>query len=255
MFSRGILMVFTILISLTVYSQTENMALIKGGSYIPLYGTDSATVKVKDFYLDIYQVTNRDYIEFLRENPKWRKSQIIGLYADESYLSHFNTDLTINVGELLDGPVTNVSWFAAKKYCECQGKRLATIDEWEYVANADQDTKDARVKENYNKFILSWYEKPNAYNQKVGNTFKNYWGVWDMHGLAWEWTQDFNSVLISGESRSDLEGSNNLFCGGAAVGAKDLMNYAAFMRYAFRGSVKAKYSIRNLGFRCAKSIK
>lgn len=255
MFSRGILMVFTILISLTVYSQTENMALIKGGSYIPLYGTDSATVKVKDFYLDIYQVTNRDYIEFLRENPKWRKSQIIGLYADESYLSHFNTDLTINVGELLDGPVTNVSWFAAKKYCECQGKRLATIDEWEYVANADQDTKDARVKENYNKFILSWYEKPNAYNQKVGSTFKNYWGVWDMHGLAWEWTQDFNSVLISGESRSDLEGSNNLFCGGAAVGAKDLMNYAAFMRYAFRGSVKAKYSIRNLGFRCAKSIK
>lgn len=255
MFSRGILMVFTILISLTVYSQTENMALIKGGSYIPLYGTDSAVVKVKDFYLDIYQVTNRDYIEFLRENPKWRKSQIIGLYADESYLSHFNTDLTINVGELLDGPVTNVSWFAAKKYCECQGKRLATIDEWEYVANADQDTKDARVKENYNKFILSWYEKPNAYNQKVGSTFKNYWGVWDMHGLAWEWTQDFNSVLISGESRSDLEGSNNLFCGGAAVGAKDLMNYAAFMRYAFRGSVKAKYSIRNLGFRCAKSIK
>ncbi|HTO38250.1 MAG TPA: formylglycine-generating enzyme family protein [Brumimicrobium sp.] len=255
MFSRGILMVFTILISLTVYSQTENMALIKGGSYIPLYGTDSATVKVKDFYLDIYQVTNRDYIEFLRENPKWRKSQIIGLYADESYLSHFNTDLTINVGELLDGPVTNVSWFAAKKYCECQGKRLATIDEWEYVANADQDTKDARVKENYNKFILSWYEKPNAYNQKVGSTFKNYWGVWDMHGLAWEWTQDFNSVLISGESRSDLEGSNDLFCGGAAVGAKDLMNYAAFMRYAFRGSVKAKYSIRNLGFRCAKSIK
>lgn len=255
MFSRGILMVFTILISLTVYSQTENMALIKGGSYIPLYGTDSAVVKVKDFYLDIYQVTNRDYIEFLRENPKWRKSQIIGLYADESYLSHFNTDLTINVGELLDGPVTNVSWFAAKKYCECQGKRLATIDEWEYVANADQDTKDARVKENYNKFILSWYEKPNAYNQKVGSTFKNYWGVWDMHGLAWEWTQDFNSVLISGESRSDLEGSNDLFCGGAAVGAKDLMNYAAFMRYAFRGSVKAKYSIRNLGFRCAKSIK
>ena len=30
------------------------------------------------------------------------------------------------------------------------------------------------------------------------------------------------------------------------------MNYAAFMRYAFRGSLKANYSTRNLGFRCAK---
>jgi len=25
-----------------------------------------------------------------------------------------------------------------KKYCECQGKRLPTMDEWEYVAMADE---------------------------------------------------------------------------------------------------------------------
>lgn len=255
MFSRILIVVLVTLCSLTSYSQKENMALIKKGSFIPLYGNDSARVYVNDFYLDVFPVTNKDYIEFLKENPKWRKSQIIALYADEKYLDHFQDDLTLKAGGEMMAPVTNVSWFAAKKYCEYQGKRLPTIDEWEYVASSDETTADAREKEGYNKFILSWYEKPNAYNQKVGSTFKNYWGVYDMHGLVWEWIQDFNSVLLSGESRGDLEGSNELFCGGAALGATDLMNYAAFMRYAFRGSIKAKYSVRNLGFRCAKPIK
>jgi len=87
----------------------------------------------------------------------------------------------------------------------------------------------------------------------MANTFKNFWGVHDMHELVWEWTQDFNSVMISSESRSDGK-NNNLFCSSAAVGATDLMNYAAIMRYAFRSSVKGNYAINNLGFRCAKDI-
>ena len=76
-----------------------------------------------------------------------------------------------------------------------------------------------------------------------------------MHGLVWEWTSDFNSVLISGESRQDVDTERNLFCGSASINATNLMDYAAFMRYAFRGSIKANYNIQTLGFRCAKSIK
>jgi formylglycine-generating enzyme required for sulfatase activity len=75
-----------------------------------------------------------------------------------------------------------------------------------------------------------------------------------MHGLVWEWTSDFNSVLISGESRQDVDVERNLFCGSASINATNLMDYAAFMRFAFRGSVKANYSIRTLGFRCSKDI-
>ncbi|WP_299204791.1 formylglycine-generating enzyme family protein [Brumimicrobium sp.] len=254
MFSKFLTVVVIIFLSLISYGQKEGMALIKGGQYIPLYGTDSNIVKVQDFYIDQYPVTNAEYVKFLEDNPKWRKSNVIALYADGNYLRHFKDDLNLKDGELENAPMTNVSYFAAKKYCECQGKRLPTLDEWEYVGMADEKDADARTKDEYNKFILSWYEKPNSYNQEVGSTFENYWGVYDMHGLVWEWTQDFNSVLISGESRSDVDGGNDLFCGGAALGSSDLMNYAAFMRYAFRGSVKANYSIRNLGFRCAKSI-
>ena len=230
----------------------SKMVSIKGGSYIPLYGRDSAVVTVKNFKMDVYPVTNKEYLKFVTDNPKWQKSKVIKLFADGSYLNQWSSDLKLGDKQSLKSPVTNVSWFAAKDYCECQKKRLPTIDEWEYVAMSDSTTADARKKKYYNEFILSWYEKPKSFNDTVGSTFKNYWNVYDLHGLVWEWTLDFNSVLISGESRKDVDTDSDLFCGSAAINATDLMNYAAFMRYAIRGSLKAKYTMKNLGFRCVK---
>ena len=80
-------------------------------------------------------------------------------FANTTYLSEWSGDLSF--GQLnANAPVTNISWFAAKRIlCECQGKRLATLDEWEYVAMADEKKKDARSREEFNKYILSWYEK------------------------------------------------------------------------------------------------
>ena len=75
-----------------------------------------------------------------------------------------------------------------------------------------------------------------------------------MYGMVWEWTFDFNSVMMSGESRKDNATNDNLFCAGAAVASSDLRNYAAFVRYALRGSLKADYCLNNLGFRCAKNL-
>jgi len=230
----------------------SKMVTIKGGTYTPLYGRDSLQVTILDFEMDVYPVTNKDFLEFIKKKSKWKKSKIIRLFADENYLYSWKSDTSLNKSQSLEAPITNVSWFVANAYCECQGKRLPTIDEWEYVAMANEKLPDARILKTYNEFILSWYEKPKTFNNKIGSTFKNYWGVFDLHGLVWEWTSDFNSVLISGESRKDVDNDSNLFCGSAAVGATDLMNYAAFMRYAIRGSVKAKYTMKNLGFRCVK---
>ncbi|UZH56817.1 formylglycine-generating enzyme family protein [Salinimicrobium tongyeongense] len=229
------------------------MVEVRGGEFIPLYGTKTE-VPVGNFLMDVYPVTNAEFLEFVEQNPRWRKSQVKQLFADENYLRSWKNDLSLGSDNLPNSPVTNVSWFAAKNYCECQDKRLPSIDEWEYVAMANETSPDARSEKSYNQYILSWYETPNTFKNTVGNTFKNYWGVFDLHGLVWEWTSDFNSVMIGGESRQDSTGDNNLFCGAAAVGATDLMNYAAFMRYAFRGSVKARYSVKNLGFRCVRDI-
>ena len=205
--------------------------------------------------MDVYPVTNKEYIDFIKKYPKWKKSKVIKLFADESYLRAWKSDTILNENQKENSPITQVSWFAAKDYCDCLGKRLPTVDEWEYVAMANKKIPDARQLKEYNAFILSWYEKPKSFNQTIGSTFKNFWNVYDLHGLVWEWTSDFNSVLVSGESRKDVDTDNNLFCGSAAVNATDLMNYAAFMRYAIRGSLKAKYTMKNLGFRCVKDTK
>ncbi|UGU14644.1 formylglycine-generating enzyme family protein [Sinomicrobium kalidii] len=237
------------------HAQSEGMAFVKGGSYLPLYGSKGTVAEVENFEMDVHPVTNADFIAFVTQYPQWRKSAVKKLFAEDNYLYHWKNDLEIKDGEHLKSPVTYVSWFAAKAYCECRGKRLPTVDEWEYVAMADEKLPDARIKASYNQQILAWYETPKTHKNTIGKTPKNYWGVYDLHGLVWEWTLDFNSVLISGESRKDSGKDSNLFCGSAAIGATDLMNYAAFMRYAFRGSVKARYTIKNLGFRCVRSRK
>lgn len=231
----------------------DDMKMIGAGSYLPLYGSDTDEVFVPAFYLDVYPVTNQDFLAFVKAKPSWRKSKILGLFADGNYLNGWLNDTTLAADMDPHAPVTNVSWFAAKEYCDCLEKQLPTMDEWEYAAMASETQANAQTDSVFNRRIISSYEMPKTYLKPVGSTYENYWGIYDMHGLVWEWTFDFSSVLISGESRKDGQTDRNLFCAAGAMSATNLMDYAAFMRYAFRGSIKAKYNIRNLGFRCAKT--
>ncbi|HPM31326.1 MAG TPA: formylglycine-generating enzyme family protein [Chryseolinea sp.] len=236
------------------FEATTEMVTILGGEYIPLYGRDSIRVHVNDLLMDVYPVTNENFAAFVKKNRRWGKSQIKKIFADDNYLMHWQNDTTLGISMNQQSPVTNVSWYAAKAYCECQGKRMPTVDEWEYVAMADQESADARKKGPYNQYILDWYERPKTFVNPVGKTFQNYWGVYDLHGLVWEWTSDFSSTLLTGESRNDVSSDKNLFCGDGSLKASDLMNYAAFLRYAFRSSVRANYGVQNLGFRCVKDL-
>lgn len=232
----------------------SDMKRIEGGTFVPLFGNLEAPTKVSDFLLDTYPVTHQEFLDFVKDNPQWQRSKISRLYADKNYLMEWESDTTLGAHINPDAAVTHVSWFAANAYAQAQGKRLPTTDEWEYVAMANATIKDARTDSLYNQRILSWYEKPKANTSSVGKQVANFWGIHDLFGLVWEWTDDFNSVLITGESRGDMDENNKLFCGGGSVGATDMMNYSAFMRFAFKGSLKASYSIKNLGFRCAKDL-
>lgn len=239
---------------MSVHAQQPQMVLVKGGDYIPLYGTDKNKKEyVNDFYMDITPVTNRAYRDFVKSLPQWYRSKIKRLFADANYLFSWDSD-TSYPAEIADSPVNFVSWYAANAYCKCYGKRLPTVHEWEYAAMAGEKVKDARKDSSYIKKILRWYETPKTHKTKVGQSPPNYWGIKDLFGLVWEWTLDFNSIIMTGESRNNAETDKGLFCASGSLGANDLMDYAAFMRYAFRSSLKASFTINSLGFRCVKDV-
>ena len=51
----------------------DGMALIPSGRYAPLFRAESdpKQIEVPAFLLDQSPVTNADFLEFLRANPKW----------------------------------------------------------------------------------------------------------------------------------------------------------------------------------------
>ena len=85
----------------------------------------------------------------------------------------------------------------------------------------------------------------------MGTTPANVHGVRDLHGLVWEWTRDFNSVMVSEDSRSTAARDIRMNCASGAVGATNTSDYAVFLRYAFRAGLEARSTQSTLGFRCA----
>jgi sulfatase modifying factor 1 len=239
---------------------------IEGGLYRPLYRqpvrtgrADSVTrravaVRVAPFEIDRNLVTNAEFLEFVRAHPEWRRSRVSRLYADPSYLRHWRSDLDPGPRAPMASPVVNVSWFAARAYAAAHGGRLPTVAEWELVAAADETRRDATHDPRFLTRIRDWYSRPAvAVLPPVGSGFRNAWGVEDLHTLVWEWTLDFNSALVSGESRADASLDRTLFCGAGASNATDFSDYAAFMRFAYRASLEADYTTGQLGFRTARS--
>lgn len=230
------------------------MVHIAGGEYQPFYGSDTGMVKVSPFLLDERAVTNREFLAFVKANPQWQRSHVKRIFADTSYLRIWSSDTTLPAGAKPDAPVCNVSWFAAKAFARSVGKRLPALDEWEFVAMADEVTPNARKKPKYSDAIIDLYLQKDRQFRPVKQSPPNYWGVYNVFDLIWEWTDDFNSVLTTNDSRSGQYDDKSLFCAGGATSATDVMNYAAFMRFALRASVKADFTIPNLGFRCAKDV-
>ena len=240
---------------LTFISCQKNMLKIEGGSYRPFVGKESDSLTfVNSFLMDETAVTNAEFLEFLKKNPQWTKSQVLKLFADSTYLHSWKSDYEFPADVSPQAPVTNVSWYAAKAYAQSVGKRLPTVDEWEYAARASEKLKDATENPEFTTKILKLYQQKYGYKKPVKQHEANAWGIYDLYGTIWEWTEDFNSVMMTGESRKDNTVNETLFCAGASVTSSDLRNYAAFIRFAMRGSMKANYTVNNLGFRCVKDL-
>jgi formylglycine-generating enzyme len=236
---------------------TAAMRVIPAGTYIPLQRTtkEAAQVAVPSFQLDERPVTNGEFLAFVTANPKWRRTQVSRLFGDSSYLEHWVADLEPGPSAPADAPVVRVSWFAARAYARWAGKRLPTTAEWELAAAAGYDRPDGRNDEQLKRDLYAWLARPvPAIHAAASSVRPDFHGVRGLHGLVWEWVEDFNTAMVTGESRGDSGLERDLFCGAGSAGAKDTTDYAAFMRLALRSSLKANNTTTALGFRCARDI-
>lgn len=218
------------------------------------YEDQLAGTRIAPFALMRRPVTNAEFLAFVKTHPQWRRDRVPEVLAETRYLGHWRSATELGSAVLPEQPVTSVSWFAANAYCEAVDARLPTWAEWEYAASADETRRDARKDPAWRERILAWYSRPSNHAlPRAGLQAPNAYGVQDLHGLVWEWTDDFSSLLVSADNRNQGDAEKAKFCGAGALSMADRENYAVLMRVAMLSSLEARDTTVNLGFRCARS--
>jgi formylglycine-generating enzyme len=221
-------------------------------SVLPPDGKD-APARVARHALRAAPVTNGELLAFVQAHPEWRRDRVPRVFADERYLAHWPAADALAAGQA-GQPATHVSWFAAQAFCEAEGARLPTWHEWELAAAADATRRDARDDPAWRERILAWYSRSSsAPLPRVREGAPNAYGAWDLHGLVWEWVEDYAAMMVSGDDREQGGDPDLLkFCGAGALDVGDRENYAVLMRTAMLSSLAADDTTKNLGFRCAR---
>jgi formylglycine-generating enzyme required for sulfatase activity len=214
----------------------------------------STPVPIAPFAMRATPVTQREFAAFVRAHPEWARGTAPPVFADPRYLLQWASSQEAGAAVAADSPVTEVSWFAARAFCEAEGARLPTWLEWEYAAAADATRLDARADPAWRRAILAWYEQPGGSALRAVGGPPNAYGLRDMHGLVWEWVDDFNALFIAGDSRTQGDPDKLKFCGAGAISIVDRDSYAVLMRIALLSSLNAQDTTANLGFRCARPL-
>ncbi len=235
-------------------AQAADYVAVPGGTLDSVLANDADKdpVVVAPFFMRSTPVTQGEFSAFVSASPSWARGSIARTFADAGYLSDWTTPQAPAAGPNSPQPVVNVSWFAAQAFCEAEGARLPSWLEWEYTAAADATRRDARRDPAWRARILNWYERPaSSAIPSVGGQ-ANVYGIRDLHGLIWEWVDDFNALLVSPDSRSRDDPDKLQFCGAGAISLQQRENYAVLMRIALLSSLSASDSTSSLGFRCVR---
>lgn len=138
-------------------------------------------VEVSTFYVDRYEVRNKDYEAC--ERAKVCTERIL---PDRSFLGP-------------DQPAVPLTWPMAHAYCAWAGKRMLTEAEWEKVARGGEEAR-----------AYPWGNEPPTCERgqfqgcapgttkNVGSFPAGPYGVFDMAGNGYEWVQDFGSDCYAG---------------------------------------------------------
>ena len=170
-------------------------------------------------------------------------------------------------------PVENISWFAAKKFCEILTQKeqalgklnekyrydLPTEAQWEYACRAGTQTALNTGKElshptsclEADEAAWYWYNSGSQLadtygSHNVGLKKPNNWGLYDMHGNVAEWVQDTYSFYRQEAITNPSSSAKN----GIGVCRGGSWSDSAWMcRSADRAYYGSYCSMNNVGFR------
>jgi formylglycine-generating enzyme required for sulfatase activity len=153
--------------------------------------------------------------------------------------SHFKGD---------NKPVETVNWNEADAYCRAVGMRLPTEAEWEYAARA------GAAGERYGEIDRIAVSGTTG-TATVGSKLPNAWGLYDMLGNVWEWTNDwygagyYKTLPAATDPQGPGDGPYKVLRGGAwNVNPQ-------FVRLSDRDRLEPALRDNGIGFRCAGELR
>ena len=233
--------------------------IVPGGVFVSslLDGTRTVTVRMTPFAMLDEPVTEAQFAAFLRAHPEWQRGRIAPLLAGPNYLAGWLTPTDPGDAQAARRPVTAVSWFAARAYCDSLHAGLPSWYQWEYAAAASSSQRDARADMARRNAILAALMRATGQRPGlIGRHPANVYGLHDLNRLVWEWVSDYGALFpdVNGDVGSAGSGSVLRLCGGAALAFRDPSDYALAERVAALSMLAPLDSSPFVGFRCVRNL-
>lgn len=209
------------------------------------------TCRTQGFYIDRHLVTNQQFSLFVSETGY--KSELeergkgpIWVHGEWEMIPGVCWKAPFGKGisqEYLRHPVVLVTWKDAEAYAHWLGRRLLTEEEWEYAAKGG--LKDARFPTG-NELSKVHANFSSEGTTPVMHYPPNGYGLYDMAGNVWEWTNSFYEAYPGNlEKNSHFGQTYRVVRGGAWM-------YDSFhCMVSFRNANLPEEAFPNLGFRTA----
>ena len=242
----------------------------------------------KDFYMMTTEVSQGMYQELMGYDSRinynsdygdgvdvpayflnWHMAAHFANTLTEHHNTYYSDDLSLCYE--CTGEQDEVSCFSAMSPFECDGYRMVTEFEFEYVQRAGTTTAiwtpfggsevpsdftddTYIVEDGYDFRNVAWFypERNDPYGAKpIALKDANSFGVYDMNGNVWEWTHGWYTATIPGPSLVDPvinSGVSNTIRGGNWV------NNLGYLRSANRSGRYTSSRYSTIGFRVARTI-
>ncbi len=221
------------------------------------YEAPSASVTLDSFYIQKYEVSNKDYKKCVEDGgcktQKWSQCTAWDgkAWAEGNAL---RPDLKRSTH-----PAVCVSWYDARDYCQWIDARLPTEAEWEKAARGEDDERQYPWGDDWDPAKANWGEKGGfgkidgyvtSAPVKSMSKGRSPYGTYHQAGNVWEWTRDTYEQGFYARASSD--NPKNTDAGDIKVMRGGSWSFAGNgARVAYRFSKKANHREDAVGFRCA----